>query len=171
VIASQAISGDIQITSYTGFGTRFLASGVLNDGWEASGTFVITSSAADSTVPEPSSGTLLCAGAFLVALLTLTTHNGEGARQMTPHFLRIQRSTGVEYVNLSCARKIVLKEGMGALVVRCGRFPRRARPPDGTHSNFGGSEFDFLGKSPPVCLTLSGYARPATNTRTRSSRA
>jgi hypothetical protein len=65
ILVTQAISGYLETTSYTEFGSRWIVVGSeLNDDWEASGAFIIT------PVPtsEPSSGLLLCAGVLCLAL-------------------------------------------------------------------------------------------------------
>jgi hypothetical protein len=65
VLASQDLSGFINITSYWEDGPRFLPDGLMNDEWEASGTFTIgpTNNAAPaSSVPETGSAMLVGLG-------------------------------------------------------------------------------------------------------------
>jgi hypothetical protein len=67
VLISQAISGNLQTTSYQENGPRFLADGSLNYGWTASGTFlIVAANNPTNSVPESGSAMLVGVGMFAV---------------------------------------------------------------------------------------------------------
>lgn len=78
ILLSEDISGYIHITGYQENGPRWIVPDLIqNDNWQASGTFVITSSAADPIVPEPGSGLLLSAGLLGAAWLRKMQNRSE----------------------------------------------------------------------------------------------
>lgn len=62
-LTKQDYSGDIQVTSFEQFGTRWISPGVLNLNWWARGTFTVGTS-----VPEADSGFLLGLGLVTAAI-------------------------------------------------------------------------------------------------------
>jgi hypothetical protein len=67
VLISQAISGNLQTTSYQENGPRWLPDGSMNDEWTASGTFlIVAANNPTNSVPESGSAMLVGVGMFAV---------------------------------------------------------------------------------------------------------